>query len=69
MWDAGTGKKVGDLPRVKKVAFSPDGAILAGVTPENEVLLCDGRSGKMLRRLAKEAGHVTVLAFGADGGR
>jgi dipeptidyl aminopeptidase/acylaminoacyl peptidase len=50
------------------LAFSPDGATLAGLEGRGTVLLWDATSGKVRVTLKQEGqGHITALAFAPDG--
>jgi WD40 repeat protein len=83
LWEAGSGREVrvlrlpwqGDAPRVSfladfggfSVAFSPDGKMLAAVSPFNVVRLWEAATGRQrLDFLVSEHG-VTSLAFTPDG--
>jgi WD40 repeat protein len=55
--------------RVAGFAFSPDGSRLARSGPANTVLLCDTRTGRVLRTLRGHTGPVTFVAFSPGGKR
>src|SRR5262245_34494355 len=45
------------------LAFSPDGAVLAGAGRDGRVSLWDAATGRLLRALGRHAGEVNCLAF------
>jgi WD40 repeat protein len=51
------------------LAYSPDGAILAGGGLDGTVWLWDGRSGALLQTLTGHENMVVGLAFAPDGSR
>jgi WD40 repeat protein len=55
--------------RVDAIAFSPDGTRLARNGPDNTVLLCDTKTGRVLHTLRGHTGPVTFIAFGPGGKR
>jgi WD40 repeat protein len=70
--DAATGKERGrwqaPTPAPFKVAYSPDGRMLAATTYEGgEPSIWDSTTGKSVRRLCEKTGILKVLAFSADG--
>ena len=72
LWDLQTGRRhaVLDVPRqqVVSLAFSPDGATLAGGTSESRVLLWDVSTGKAKGTpLRGHDGRVNTVAFSSDG--
>ena len=72
LWDLQTGRRhaVLDVPgqQVVSLAFSPDGATLAGGTSESRVLLWDVATGKAKGTpLRGHDGRVNTVAFSSDG--
>ena len=67
LWDMPTGKLRQTLSeqRAFALAFSPDGKVLA--IGGNQVKLCDGQSGALLRTLTGHRGSVGAIAFAPDG--
>src|SRR5204862_208419 len=53
--------------KVFRVAFSPDGKLLAGGGEDKAVHLWDATTGKEVRRFVAHTDKVTGLAFSADG--
>ncbi|MCA9062898.1 MAG: protein kinase [Planctomycetaceae bacterium] len=45
----------------------PSGKMLAGLTPQHQIVLFDSSTGELLRRLGSHDGPVTSLAFSSDG--
>jgi len=52
---------------VRAVAFSPDGAVIAGGDDSGDVFLLDAATGRPLARLTPAASGVDGLAFNSDG--
>jgi dipeptidyl aminopeptidase/acylaminoacyl peptidase len=71
LWEVTTAAVLLALPTVtnSRVAFSPDGRVLAMSAPSQEILLWDLRRGKELRRIKGFDAEVTSLAFSPDGSR
>jgi WD40 repeat protein len=69
LWETKTGKLVAYLHGSVAVAFSPDGKVLAGSTPNKTIALWDGRTGALLRELPASQGWVRNVAFSPDGSR
>jgi hypothetical protein len=72
VWDVLTASEVLALPTTPnnaKAAVSPDGRLLAALTPKGEILLWDLRRGKELRHLTGFVAQVTSLTFSPDGRR
>jgi WD40 repeat protein len=73
LWDYLTGKEQLALVhsqgvnRVNAVAFSPDGATLASGGDGGVVKLWDLDAGKEKATLQGHTGHITSIAFSADG--
>jgi RNA polymerase sigma factor (sigma-70 family) len=72
LWDAATGKELRRFPshrgQPSRVAFSPDGNILASVSPANSlVCLYEANTGKELRLLQGHQSGVCCAAFSPDG--
>src|SRR5581483_48778 len=78
LWDPATGKLLRewrlqhskDRPfghRVIRVAFSPDGTLLAAVDGDNTIVVWDAATGMMRARLPGHRTTVTALAFSPDG--
>jgi WD40 repeat protein len=71
LWETATAAEVLTLPLESqyKVAFSPDGRLLALIAPGQEILLYDLAHGRELRRFKGFGAGVTYLAFSPDGRR
>jgi WD40 repeat protein len=71
LWEVATASEVLALPTVRntRVAFSPDGRVVAISAPAQEILLWDLRQGNELRRIKGLDSDVSSLAFAPDGGR
>ncbi len=71
LWEVMTATELLALPAVSnsRIAFSPDGRVLALSAPLQEILLWDLKRGQELRRLKGFAADVTSLAFSPDGSR
>jgi RNA polymerase sigma factor (sigma-70 family) len=71
VWEVATAGEVLALPSVlnARVAFSPDGRVLAVSSPSQQILLWDLRRGKELRRIRGFGAEVVSLAFSPDGSR
>lgn len=71
--DPGTGKEIAKIPAgfgasgKGRVTFSPDGAALAFVGPEERVEVWDPKSVKQRARLAENHGNIYSIAFSPDG--
>jgi WD40 repeat protein len=72
LWDSRTGRQLADLAGqagypVSAAAFSADGSTVA--VAGEEIALCDGRTGGLLRRLdAGKGSRIEDIAFRSDGG-
>ena len=68
-WETGAGlhKLDGQENGVSSLAFSPDGAILAGGNWSTAVTLWDAHSGHLLRTLEGTNLAITSIAFSPDG--
>jgi RNA polymerase sigma factor (sigma-70 family) len=71
VWEVATASEVLAIRTVlnSRVAFSPDGRIMAMSAPKQEILLWDLRKGQKVRRLHGFGADVTSLAFSPDGRR
>jgi RNA polymerase sigma factor (sigma-70 family) len=72
LWETATGASVLTFPVTDgntRVAFSPDGRLLALTPPEQEILVCDLARGRAVRRFRGFDAAVTWLAFAPDGRR
>src|SRR5262249_13137196 len=75
IWDTQTWRRIDTLPvknirKVRSVAFSADGKLLAvGGEPKYYPTILDAATGKELRRLGKHADYVRFVAFSPDGKR
>ncbi len=58
---------IGHIFRVNALAFSPDGARLASVSRDGNLVLWDVETGKEAARLSPKAGPLTDVAFTPDG--
>lgn len=71
LWDTATGEKVHELPyssgTLLSLAFSPDGAILAGSAYNGVTLLWDVETGEQLVELPGHTRRILSLAFSPDG--
>jgi hypothetical protein len=68
LWEVTTAAELLALPTVtnSRVAFSPDGRMMAMSAPSQEILLWDLRRGKELRRIKGFDADVASLAFSPD---
>lgn len=57
----------GHADKVKSVAFSPDGKLLASASADQSILVWDVESGKKLRSLSGHSKAVNGVAFSPDG--
>ena len=65
---AGTSLKMSAKSRPNSdLAFSPDDKLLAGSSPEGNVVLFDTSSGRLVRNFSGHAGPATAFAFSNDG--
>jgi RNA polymerase sigma factor (sigma-70 family) len=71
LWEVASATEVLALPTIdnSRVAFSPDGRLLALSAPEQEILLWDLARGKEWRRIKGFAAELTGLSFSPDGRR
>src|SRR6185436_18947491 len=72
VWDVATGHEllaVRRRDRVRALAWSPDGAIIAAASDDRATRLYAALSGKELRVLRGHNNWVRALAFGPDGRR
>jgi WD40 repeat protein/transcriptional regulator with XRE-family HTH domain len=75
IWDANTGQerlrlpgttKPGDLYTEQRIAYSPDGKLLAACD-SNQLKIYDALSGELVRALSGHEGDVISIAFSPDG--
>jgi WD40 repeat protein len=59
----------GHSDRVRSLAFTPDGSLLASASEDGDIRLWDARKGKPDRVLSEHGQAVFGVAFGPDGGR
>jgi WD40 repeat protein len=71
LWELESAGELLALPSIlrAKVAFTPDGAVMALTAPSDELQLWDLRRGKELRRFRGLGGEVTSLELSPDGRR
>jgi RNA polymerase sigma factor (sigma-70 family) len=71
LWETATAAEVLTLPLESqhRVAFSPDGRLLASIAPSQEIRLYDLARGRELKRFKGFNAGVTHLAFSPDGRR
>ena len=71
LWEVATATEVLSLPLASqyRVAFSPNGRLLAMIAPPQEILIYDLAAGRELRRFKDFDAEVTSLAFSPDGRR
>jgi WD40 repeat protein/uncharacterized caspase-like protein len=71
LWDPQTGNELKQLAGhknfVMRLAFSPDGQILASGSFDSTIKLWDVSTGRELRTIAGHSGGVNALAFSPDG--
>ncbi|MGH9907919.1 MAG: eIF2A-related protein [Pyrinomonadaceae bacterium] len=71
LWDAQTGTEVSTLAGhnnfVMRMAFSPDGRLLASGGFDNTIKIWDVNTGRQLRSFVGHAGSITALDFTPDG--
>ncbi|MBI3177436.1 MAG: WD40 repeat domain-containing protein, partial [Chloroflexi bacterium] len=77
LWDVSSGEELarltgttefGDFVSAKRVAYSPDGKLLAACD-RNQVKIYDPTSGDLIKTLSGHQDDVTAIAFNADGTR
>jgi WD40 repeat protein len=70
LWDVASGEQiaalVGHTDRVKALAFSPDGAILASAADDGTARLWDVKTGDLVQMLEMLPEFVSAAAFSAD---
>jgi hypothetical protein len=71
LWEVATAAEVLLLPTTEnsRVAFAPDGRLLAATAPPGDIFLWDLTKGKELRRFKGFDAEVTWLGFSPDGRR
>jgi WD40 repeat protein len=71
LWDLATGKERLTLPgqmfAIGSTAFSPDGKLLATMSPETPLTLWDVRTGEARHELMGRIREISSLAFRPDG--
>lgn len=72
IWDVTDGRRIATITHedtVHRVAFSPDGALLASSSNDGVVIISNAQTGDVRHRLKLDAQGVYALAFAADGRR
>ena len=73
LWLVGNGQEMatlkGHADKVRSVAVSAADGIIASGGYDGEIHLWDGRTGQLLRTVAKQGGAVGALRFSPDGNR
>jgi RNA polymerase sigma factor (sigma-70 family) len=65
LWDAASGKQLGEFKGPRDLAFTPDGKTLA-LASEDAIVLAD-LAGEVINTLARNPGRVHGIAFAPDG--
>ena len=69
VWDAGTGRRLGENLRGQSASFSPDSKSVLTVSGGDVGRVSDVSAGRAVAELQELSGAVTHLAFGDDGQR